>query len=93
MLVPAVKLSSRSQATTWHRTPATVEVGSALYVKGKDLSPLALKGRGAVHMEIGWIGTLSKLVLCRSHFASTEFQWTPHLDYFSLLAMVNLLEK
>ena len=58
MLVPAVKLSSRSQATTWPRTPATVEVGSAPYVYGKDLSPLALKGRGAVHMDIGLIGTL-----------------------------------
>ena len=30
-------------------------VGSAPYVNGKDLSPLALKGRGAVHMEIGLI--------------------------------------
>ena len=31
----------------WPRTPATVEVGSAPYVYGQDLSPLALKGRGA----------------------------------------------
>ena len=49
----------RSQDTTWPRIPATVDVRSAHYAKGKDLSPPALKGRGAVHKGIGLIGTPS----------------------------------
>ena len=49
----------RSQDTTCPRTPATVDERSAHYAKGKDLSPPALKGRGAVHKGIGLIGTLS----------------------------------